>query len=207
VRHLADAWLRTARRVGARDDIAHAGADLLGRYAEGHRRYHGLAHLDDVLRSVDELAHLAADADAVRLAAWYHDAVYDPAATDNEERSAALAETELTRLRVSDRVVAEVARLVRATAAHEPAPDDSNAAVLCDADLAILAADPSRYQQYVDAVREEYASVEDETFTRGRAAILRRLLERQWLFSTQEARATWEDAARANMTAELSRLE
>jgi predicted metal-dependent HD superfamily phosphohydrolase len=207
VRHLAEAWICTASRVRARGDVAGAGADLLGRYAAPDRAYHDLRHLDDVLRNVDELAGVAQDADAVRLAAWFHDAIYDPKAEDNEERSAHLAETVLTGLRVEDRRAAEVARLVRVTATHEVAETDSDAAVLCDADLAILAADPERYEQYTSAVRREYAHLSDLDFASGRAAVLRALLAHEPLFRTTAARTGWEDAARANVLAELSRLE
>jgi len=206
MRHLPEAWLRAAAAVGARDDVAHAGADLLGRYAQMHRRYHDLAHLDDILRHVEELSDHARDIAAVRMAAWFHDAVYEPAAPDNEERSARLAESTLLQLRVDDDVVAEVARLVRGTADHAPEPGDLNAAVLCDADLAILASGPERYGLYVEAVRAEYGHLDDQAFARGRAGVLRGLLGRDRLFSTLTGRDRWEAGARANMTAELARL-
>jgi predicted metal-dependent HD superfamily phosphohydrolase len=206
MKHLAEAWLRTAARVGARGDVAGCGADLLSRYADGGRRYHDLTHLDEVLRNVDELADYARAADVVRLAAWFHDAVYDPQAGDNEERSAALAEHQLTTLRVDDSLVADVARLVRLTVDHAPGADDPDGAVLCDADLAILAADRTRYAAYTAGVRAEYAHVSDADFARGRAAVLRQLLEQRPMFRTPAARASWEAAARGNVTAELSRL-
>lgn len=207
MRHLAEAWIRTASRVRARGDVAGAGADLLGRYGAPERAYHDLRHLDEVLRNVDELAELAQDADAVRLAAWFHDSVYDPKAEDNEERSAHLAETVLARLRVEDARVAEVARLVRVTATHEVAATDADAAVLCDADLAILAADAGRYEQYAAAVRQEYAHLSDADFASGRTAVLRALLAHVPLFRTTAARTEWEATARANVTGELARLD
>jgi predicted metal-dependent HD superfamily phosphohydrolase len=207
VRHLAEAWIRTASRVHARGDVAGAGANLLARYADPGRAYHDLRHLDEVLRNVDELADVARDADAVRLAAWFHDAVYDTTATDNEARSARLAETVLTELRVDPARIAEVARLVRVTATHEVATDDTDAAVLCDADLAILAAGPARYAEYVAGVRREHAQLSDADFARGRAVVLRALLAHEPLFQTAAARTEWEQTARANVTAELARLE
>jgi predicted metal-dependent HD superfamily phosphohydrolase len=206
VRHLAEAWIRTTSRVHARGDVAGAGANLLGRYADPGRGYHNLRHLDEVLRNVDELADVARDPDAVRLAAWFHDAVYDPTAPDNEERSARLAEAVLTELRVDAARIAEVARLVRATATHEVAPDDTDAAVLCDADLAILAADPGRYAEYVAGVRREYAHASDADFASGRVVVLRALLAHRPMFRTAAARSEWEQTARANVTAELARL-
>jgi predicted metal-dependent HD superfamily phosphohydrolase len=206
MRHLADAWLRTAARVGARGDVAGTGATLLGKYADAARHYHDLTHLDEVLRNVDELADFARAPDVVRLAAWFHDAVYDPRADDNEERSARLAESMLAAMRVEDEVVVKVARLVRLTAGHDAAEDDPDGAVLCDADLAILASDETRYGEYVTGVRAEYAHVSDEDFARGRAAVLRQLLGQRSLFRTPAAFAAWETTARANVTAELARL-
>ena len=206
MRHLPEAWIRAAAAVGARGDVAQAGAELLGRYAEPHRRYHDLAHLDDVLRHVDALAEDARDVHVVRMAAWFHDAVYDPTAADNEERSALLAQTTLSELRVEDGITAEVARLVRGTADHAPEPGDLDAEVLCDADLAILASGPERYQVYVEAVRAEYGHVDDRVFAGGRSAVLRGLLARDPMFSSPTGRDRWEAAARANVTAELARL-
>lgn len=207
MRHLAEAWLRTTSRVHARDDVAGAGADLLARYADSGRHYHDLTHLDEVLRNVDELADHARDADAVRLAAWFHDAVYDATADDNEERSAELADKVLARLRVDEVLIATVARLVRLTAGHQVGADDPDGAVLCDADLAVLASDPARYASYAAGVRQEYAHVSDDDFAAGRAAVLRGLLAQTPLFRTPTGHDAWESIARANVTAELRALE
>jgi predicted metal-dependent HD superfamily phosphohydrolase len=190
----------------AGQDTRRIGVDLAGRYGEPHRRYHTRAHLTAVLDLVDELAAHADDPDAVRLAAWFHDAVYDPERGDNEERSAWLAERMLTDTDVGHQVTAEVARLVRLTATHAPEPGDRNGHVLCDADLAILAAEPERYAAYAAAVREEYAFVPDEYFARGRADVLRGLLELPALFHTPEARTRLEPRARHNIETELTLL-
>jgi predicted metal-dependent HD superfamily phosphohydrolase len=182
------------------------GADLLRRYGEPHRRYHTTEHLAEVLDHVDELAAEADDVDAVRLAAWFHDAVYDPSRGDNEERSAVLAERMLADTDLPAGTVAEVARLVRLTTTHDPEDGDRNGAVLCDADLAVLAAPPERYAAYAASVREEYAAVPDEAFRAGRAEILESLLELPALFRTAPARERWEAAARHNLRTELMLL-
>jgi predicted metal-dependent HD superfamily phosphohydrolase len=201
--HLADAWMRTMRRLGARDDVSGAGARLLAAYADPSRHYHSAAHLDDMLRQIDDLAAYATDADSVRVAAWFHDAVYDPRAGDNEERSAILAERTLSQLRVAPPVIAEVARLVRLTVTHAPDPEDSNGTVLCDADLAVLAADDRSYAAYVAGVRAEYAHVDDSSFAAGRATVLRRFLARPAIYRTPYAVRQWEQRARENLTREL----
>jgi predicted metal-dependent HD superfamily phosphohydrolase len=182
------------------------GADLIRRYEEPHRRYHTAEHLAEVLDHVDDLAAEADDADAVRLAAWFHDAVYDPARADNEERSAVLATRMLADTDLPAATIAEVARLVRLTTTHDPQAGDRNGAVLSDADLAILAAPPERYAAYAAAVREEYAAVPDEAFRQGRAEVLRSLLGLPALFRTAPARERWEAAARHNLHTELMLL-
>jgi predicted metal-dependent HD superfamily phosphohydrolase len=180
------------------------GPGVLGE--EPHRRYHDATHLAEVLDRVDELAGEADDPGAVRLAAWFHDAVYRPLRGDNEDRSAILAERMLADTDLPPDTVANVARLVRLTATHDPEPGDRDGAVLCDADLAILAAGPERYAAYAAAVREEYAELPDETFRAGRADVLRRMLGRPALFRTAPARDRWETAARHNMETELMLL-
>lgn len=182
---------------------AATGRALLASWAEPSRRYHDLNHLRHVLDGVDELADHAEDLAAVRLAAWYHDSVYR-GAPDDETRSAHRAHTELTNLDLEPTLVGEVTRLVRLTATHQPGPDDFNGQVLCDADLAILAAAPDDYTRYTNAVRAEYAHVPNDQFRAGRAAVLRALLDGPSLFSTPEGRRRWEASARANLTTELA---
>ncbi|MCL8015090.1 hypothetical protein [Streptomyces sp. AS02] len=180
--------------------------NLLTRWREPQRHYHTLTHLTAVLDRVDELAGHADDPDVVRLAAWFHDAVYLPDRSENEERSARLAERALPEAGVPAERTAEVARLVRLTTTHAPAPDDRNGQVLCDADLAILAAPPSAYAAYTAAVREEYHFVPNDAFREGRAAILRQLLALPSLFSTPHGKQEWEATARYNLAGELEML-
>jgi predicted metal-dependent HD superfamily phosphohydrolase len=179
-------------------------AAVVAAWSEPHRRYHDLAHLAAVLGLVGELGGAAADLDAVRLAAWYHDVVYAPERSDNEEVSAQRARAGLRGL-VTDERLDEVERLVLLTAGHDPAPDDTNGAVLCDADLAVLAAPPESYAAYASAVRLEYGHLSDQEFTTGRIAVLEHLLALPTLYRT-EAALPWTDTARANLTAELTLL-
>jgi predicted metal-dependent HD superfamily phosphohydrolase len=180
-------------------------AAVVAAWSEPHRRYHDLAHLAAVLGLVGALAEAADDPDAVRLAAWYHDVAYDPERTDNEEVSAGRARAGLRGL-VPDERVDEVERLVLLTAGHDPAPDDANGALLCDADLAVLAGPPDAYATYASAVREEYGHLSDEEFTAGRIAVLEHLLTLPALYRTPEAARQWADRAAANLTAELALL-
>jgi predicted metal-dependent HD superfamily phosphohydrolase len=196
VQDLTARWRRLA-------DDDETGRDLLRRWSEPHRRYHDVRHLTAVLDAVDELAGEADDADAVRLAAWFHDAVYTGRPGADERDSAALADAALRAAGLDDALVAEVVRLVELTVGHDPDPGDRNGGVLCDADLAVLGGDPVEYAAYAAGVRDEYARVPEEQFRRGRAAVLDGLLARDPLFSTATARDRWEDRARRNVETEL----
>ncbi|MGG5753131.1 DUF4031 domain-containing protein [Zafaria sp. Z1313] len=187
------------------------GEQLLGRWAEPHRHYHDRTHLMSVLRGIERLAGAGEPEGpfprAVRLAAWFHDAVYEGVPGRDEEDSADLAAQLLGGAGLPAREVEETARLVRATASHRPEADDAAARLLCDADLEVLGRDPAAYLRYADAVRRDYAHVEDAAFRTGRAAVLRTLLAAPTLYSTPSARRWWESAARRNLADELRRLE
>ncbi|MFI0421832.1 metal-dependent phosphohydrolase [Spongiactinospora sp. 9N601] len=200
------AELTTAWKALAGDSPASlaVAAELAARWAEPHRRYHTLGHLRAVLAATGRLERHAADPVAVRLAAWFHDAVYEGRAGRDEERSAQLALRLLPRCGVPAARIARTARLVRLTATHDPADGDADGAVLCDADLAVLAG--PGYDAYARAVREEYRHVPDPAFRAGRAEILRRLLAAPRLYRTPLGHDLWEAAARANLAAELDRL-
>jgi len=203
---LLDRWTALLRRCGATADPEPYGRELLKRWAEPQRRYHTTEHLAAVLDHVDALADHAGDADAVRLAAWFHDAVYKPDRSENEERSAQLAVRALREAGLAEPLVDEVARLVRLTVSHHPEPGDRNGEVLSDADLAVLGGTPQQYEAYAAAVREEYGFVPEDAFRAGRAAILRQLLDLPALYRTEAARARFDAAARANLAAELRKL-
>jgi predicted metal-dependent HD superfamily phosphohydrolase len=202
---LLGAWLALVDTHSFSPHAAEIGASLIAAWSQPHRRYHTITHLCDVLRHVDELAAHAHDPDAVRLAAWYHDAVYR-GAPDDEEHSAQRAEKDLTALHLAPGLVGEVARLIRLTAIHNPVPGDRNGETLCDADLAILAAPADRYAAYSTAVRAEYAHLPQQTFATGRSTILQALLDEPAVYRTSHARQHWETQARNNIRAELQQL-
>jgi predicted metal-dependent HD superfamily phosphohydrolase len=158
--------------AGDSEGAVHAGRDLIRRWSEPHRRYHTLVHLKAVL---DHLDWLGAADDPARLAAWYHDAIYQPDRHDNEDASAALAERTLLLIGPTRPMARETARLVRLTATHQPAETDLQGRLLCDADLAILGAAPAAYKAYRLAVRDRWeatarANLDDEMNLLGRGS-------------------------------------
>src|SRR5215207_1490712 len=179
---------------------------LLVRYAEPHRHYHTASHLARVLQMIDEFAECQ-NLFLVRLAAWFHDAVYaiPPGQILNEEAIARLAVRELSRAGLEQEDLTQVARLVRLTATHTPGSRDPEGELLCDADLEILAASPEEYAAYTAAIRAEYAAVPEAAFVAGRLEIMAPLAEGD-IFRTTKGRALTE-AARVNVAAECAELQ
>ena len=177
--------------------------DLLARWSETHRKHHTVTHLHEMLDAIALLAESGLEfaREAVELAAWFHDAVYEIGRDDNEDRSAELARDLLASAPIRD----EVARLVLVTKTHKVSDDDVNGAVVCDADLSVLGSDAFRYQAYAAAVREEYADVPDEVFKPARAQVLSLLLDGP-LFHTAAGRQRWEERARMNIAEEIAAL-
>ena len=205
---LLEAFAIACRDAGTRAtaaDVEGAGMDLLRRWSAPSRGYHDRDHLVEVLERLDEIGDAAATAPTTRLAAWFHDAVYEGRPGQDEADSAELARRELVAVGAPDDVADRVAALVLVTAGHD-AGDDAHAQALCDADLAVLAAGRERYAAYVAGVRSEYAHVPDDDFRAGRAAVLADLLGREDLFRTAHGRRHWDAAARANLTRELAEL-
>jgi predicted metal-dependent HD superfamily phosphohydrolase len=204
---LYPAWLRLTEPLGVEPTAgAEVWALLHDAYGAPERHYHNLDHLAEVLGVIDELEPLAADPVAVRLAAWFHDAVYDPRASDNEERSAELAERLLAEWEMPPRLISSVRDLVLLTKAHQLA-SDPDSSVLLDADLAVLGSDVERYSEYASAIRREYAWVGEADYRAGRAGVLRRFLERPRIYSTAPMLDSHEAAARQNIASEIAALE
>jgi predicted metal-dependent HD superfamily phosphohydrolase len=212
VTSLPEAFRSAARGAGATAsdaDLDAAAQYLIGRWTEPQRHYHDVSHLASVLEVIDRFAHLTPNPDRVRLAAWLHDAVYDPRALGdaNERDSAEFAAVMLQGLGAPEEVAAEVARLVNLTAGHATEDDDPDGELLCDADLSILAAGADRYAAYTDAIRREYAHVPDDAFRAGRSRVLTELLKLPSIYRLAPIHDEWEARARSNLTAELEQLE
>jgi predicted metal-dependent HD superfamily phosphohydrolase len=176
--------------------------DLIAAYAAPNRHYHNLAHIEDCL---DQLARIdglsAAEREILTEAIWWHDAVYDPARSDNEELSA-----ELAKQHVAAHLREEVGRLIRLTRTHQVEPADKLGALLISIDLSILAAEPSRYDAYAASIRKEYAHVPDDAYRAGRADVLRRFAARPAIFPDAAFANACEQKARDNLAREIASL-
>ena len=198
-------WALLARDRGPSPERLFAPFDeVVKRHAEPHRHYHDLAHVGEVLRAAARLVPPGSDPASVLFAAWFHDAVYDPTRSDNEQQSADLASESLRDFTTAAER-AEVARLTLLTR-HDAEPSDPAGVALVDADLAILGASEPRYRAYAEAIRREYAHVPDEEFHAGRARVIEAFLGRERIYRHPVTFAEGEASARANLAGELARL-
>lgn len=203
----SDLVQRLGNPVGAGEAIYR---ELSSRYCEPHRAYHTLAHLEHALAELDSARELAADVEAVELALWFHDVVYDLGSRTNEEDSARLAERAALDLGMGEPRSARVAELVLVTK-HGSVPDDVDGRLVVDIDLSILGQPPARFDRYETEIRKEYSPVIEErgvaAFNAGRAGILQRFLDRPAIYSTKFFADRYETAARANLERSIEQLE
>lgn len=182
-------------------DESALGEDLVRRWQEPHRSYHDVRHLAQMLAALAEL-YGGRPPRPVALAAWFHDAVHDGQAGDDERQSAELAVAELERIGLPGVEIAEVGRLILLTVDHSPQPGDDAGIMLVDADLSVLGQTPGRYHFYSRGVRLEYPELNDEVFWSGRLRALDRLLSKEPLFGSITGRRLWEVQARGNLDVE-----
>ncbi len=198
-------WLILWKRLGAEGDAHAVLTDLAARYSEPHRTYHTLDHIGHCLEEFGPVRHLATIPDVIELAFWYHDAIYDTKANDNEEQSAALALEVVRNASLSDDFGQIVVNLIMATK-HSVIPTDSDAQLFVDIDLSILGQPEDKFDEYERQVCKEYEWVPEDQFVSGRSAILKSFLDRPNIYATQFFRNKYEAQARRNIARSLARL-
>jgi predicted metal-dependent HD superfamily phosphohydrolase len=179
---------------------------LVAAYAEPHRHYHTLEHITEMLKILGKLGSGNRSLPILQLAVWFHDAVYDPKAQDNEEASARMAEAELATLELSPSDISRIRDLILATRHTPLAAISEEAALLLDADLAILGAEEKRYKRYSEAIRKEYAHVPEQEYVVGRMKVLESFLNRPSIYQTRLMKLEGEERARQNLQQEIADL-
>lgn len=174
-------------------------------YSYPHREYHSLRHVEECLGTLDAFRDLAADADALEFAIFVHDAIYEATRKDNEARSAILGAMLLDQMGAPAERTAKVSSLVAATS-HTRSGLAGDEALIVDIDLAILGAEPTRYDEYAVGIRKEYAHADASAYRVGRCAFLRAMLARERLYTNEPVRDRFEKQARTNLTIELESL-
>lgn len=178
--------------------------EIAPRYSQPERTYHNLQHLEEVLHAFDKYVPMHAPRE-IELALWFHDAVYEPMATNNEERSADLFLKLSHRLKLSHHQEHGIKMAIMATK-HDALPMTIVDKYVVDADLSILGAEPARFDEYERQVRAEFTSVTNSEWKTGRTRLLQSFLDREWIFSTFVFRGAFEAQARKNLKLSLARL-
>jgi len=200
-----DRWSRLWREFSKEGAPAGSFEHLAGLYSEPHRHYHNFRHIADCLAEFDRARHLARDPLSVELAIWFHDAVYDTRAPDNEERSAQLSRAWLGRAKAEPALMDAVNRLIVATKRHDYSVH-SDGALLMDVDLAIFGQPPERFWEYEQQIRDEYHWVNGVLFAAKRAEILNAFLARDRIYKTNLIFDQLETQARKNLKDSVQRL-
>jgi predicted metal-dependent HD superfamily phosphohydrolase len=191
-------WTALWSRLGASGNGLAVFTRLSLAYAEPARAYHTADHIRDCLTELDRVRDLTQTPDEVEAALWFHDAVYTPGASDNEDRSARLAEEVLGTSAVPAPKSHRIAALVLATSHVGPA-ETAAARWLCDIDLSILGRAPGEFDEFERRIRQEYGWIPEATYRRERAAVLTRFLQRPSVYQTDDFRRRYEKPARANL--------
>ncbi len=193
-------------RSDCQSEISRVFQLLIDAYTHPDRHYHNLNHIDHFLTTLTRFNHQLQDPIAVKLAAWFHDFVYDTHAVDNEIQSAKSAQELLASIGESATTIDRVQQLILATYGHQIDPKDLDQSIFLDADLAILGADPVQYQAYQQAIRREYNWVSPADYQTGRIQVLQSFLHRDRLYCTDILSTELELIARGNMQQEISEL-
>ena len=186
--------------------------DIAMRYNESQRVYHSLQHIRQLFGQFEQIKHHLNQQHIIALALFYHDVIYEPTCVDNELKSAEYAVESLSPY-LSAEQCQYIYALIMMTASHQIDDIDKNsdkakesdAAYLLDMDLSILGASWSEYQQYAQAVRQEYAHVLDADYRVGRISVLKGLLAHPTLYLTDYYERL-EKRARENIQHEIKVL-
>lgn len=167
-------------------------------YSEKHRAYHTCSHIEACLDTLDSNRTLLNYPDSVEIAIWFHDAIYRPYSSENEEDSAKWAVEFMEERGASEELITEVSSLIIATK-HNVAIHSNDQSVLVDIDLAILGAEPNVYARFEVDIRTEYKTVPKFIFKKKRAKLLRSFLDREYIFRCKPFRTLYESRARSNL--------
>jgi predicted metal-dependent HD superfamily phosphohydrolase len=175
------------------------------RYGEAHRFYHGIAHVESLLKLLhDDFPTLGKDRAAIELALWFHDIVFDPHARDNEEKSVELMRSVIGKT-LAPALERKVEDFILATK-HDGPVTDPDAQLVVDIDLSTLGAPPEDFQRYSESIRKEYFWKPEAEYRQGRKATLLRFLNQSPLYHHLPLRHRFEAPAKRNLTEALAEL-
>lgn len=178
--------------------------DLYNLYTDPTRHYHNLVHIFNLLNLLDEYKTKIERPLLFELAVWYHDAIYNAKAKDNELQSAILAEKCFDPYLDTARL-SYVNALIMSTEGHFPRQENQDTYLFLDFDLSILAAAPSIYNLYSEAIWQEYKIAYVKLlYKMGRKKVLKNFLARDKIYFSLDFFTKYEAKARQNIRQELN---
>lgn len=180
--------------------------DIVKYYEGNGRYYHTLRHIQNVLEVIDSAQAYAEDLPAIKLAAWFHDIIYDVHRNDNETQSAIYASNVLQKLGIAAETITKASYMIRATKHNRGCPDDIDCQIMLDADLATFASEWDLQIEIEQAIRQEYAFVPEPAYRAGRQAVLQNFLKRERIYCTDWMHAEGERTARQNIERSIAAL-
>jgi len=203
--NLSIVWQKLATKYTDNDQLIHElWEEIEKSYTAQNRHYHNLAHLSYMATHATKYQNKLYDPDTVLFSIFYHDIVYSVMRQDNEQKSANLARKRLSQLQVPANKITNCCTQIVATRNHAPSSDE-DANYLLDFDLSILGESPTVYQEYTRQIRKEYAGYPDFLYRRGRKKVLQHFLAMDRIFKTDPFYERYEQTARNNLKAELSK--
>ena len=203
-RRFISLWKRCASG-NADDRGAEVYRDLRAHYSEGHRRYHTPAHIAHCLKLFDLASHKMDEPDAVEMSIWFHDAIYDGSASDNEERSARYF-IQTCGSDVDQAFQSKVHDLIMVTV-HKELPLTPDQRYMVDIDLSSFGLPWKKFLEDSEAVREEFRHLSDQEFYSAQTQFLQKLVARKHFCFTEFFRDRHEKTARRNIARYLDLLK
>jgi len=207
--HLEKQWLSLWQRLQAKGDGHKVFLEIVRCYSEPCRAYHTLQHIQDCLDELSKCRRIPNNPDAVEMALWFHDAVYDPQAQDNAkhaEQSTALFCQIADEASLDTAFSQTVVKLILATRDHREVTYYPDSRFIIDIDLVSLGQPEKRFKENEKKIRREYQDFDDTSFTAGRIAFLEALLNRSPIYIVGLFRIQYEKQARENIAWAIENL-
>ena len=171
-------------------------------YNNENRYFYNLTHVIHQLKLFEENHYLIKDEEAVFFAIWFRHISNDTWRTNNEERSAYVAQLKLSEANVPNAIIQKVVQYIT-NCKNYSEPLENDEAVFQDLDLSVFGIDNSVYEIYSDQIRREWRRLPSFILNRRRKDFLTLLLNRDNIYNTEKFQATYELQARSNMKFEL----
>ena len=154
---------------------------------------------------LEEVKHLAGPPAGVGCALGFNDAISEPMAKSNEERSANWAAEFGRHVGIAPEAVARIHAHIMSTRHLSPSKE-GDSGLTVDIDLSILGASEGRYQEFERDVRREYRWIPGFIFKPKRAAILQSFLDRPRIYHWELMYDRFEHSARVNLAGAIRAL-